>query len=100
MARFTVVVTAKAQSDLYNLRDAIVNYYKAPLTAKRYLEDLNRSMQWLANGADYFPSVPELYYTFGFEVHRLNFKKMAILYSIEDEIVYIHRIIPQNMIIY
>ena len=54
MARFEVKVTDKAQSDLLNLRNAIKEYYRAPLTAKRYVGDLNTKMQWLANGADYF----------------------------------------------
>ena len=100
MARYSIQLAEEAKEDVRELRKAIEDTYKAPLTAARYVAELNTKMQWLANGADYFPSVPELYYTFGFEVHRLNFKKMAILYSIEDEIVYIHRIIPQSMIIY
>ncbi len=100
MARFEVKVTDKAQSDLINLRDAIKEYYRAPLTAKRYVGELNTKMQWLANGADYFPVVPELSYMYGYEIRRLNFKKMAILYSMDDNIVYIQRIIPQSMVIY
>ena len=27
-------------------------------------------------------------------------KKMAIIYSVEDDIVYIHRIMPQSMIVF
>lgn len=85
---------------MQELKDAIEFSYQAPLTAKRYVEELNTKMQWLANGADYFPVVPELSYQFGCDMRRLNFKRMAILYSIEGDIVNILRIIPQNMVIY
>jgi plasmid stabilization system protein ParE len=85
---------------LQELKDAIEFSYQAPLTAKRYVEELNMKMQWLANGADYFPVVPELSYQFGCDMRRLNFKRMAILYSIEGDIVNILRIIPQDMVIY
>ena len=100
MTRFVVEITNKAKSDLLNLRDAIKETYRAPLTAQRYMADLNTKMQWLANGADYFPVVPELSYQYGYEIRRLNFKKMAILYYVEGDSVFVHRVIPQNMVIY
>lgn len=100
MARFQIILTDAAQMDIRNLRDAIKDSYRAPLTAKRYVADLNAKMQWLADGADYFPIVPELSYQLGLEIRRLNFKRMAILYSVEDDKVFVHRIIPQNMVIY
>ena len=100
MARFEIFVTEEAEKDLQELKDAIEFSYQAPLTAKRYVEELNTKMQWLANGADYFPIVPELSYQFGCDMRRLNFKRMAILHSIEGDIVNILRIIPQNMVIY
>ena len=100
MARFEIFVTEEAEKDLQELKDAIEFSYQAPLTAKRYVEELNTKMQWLANGADYFPVVPELSYQFGCDMRRLNFKRMAIHYSIDGDIVNIQRIIPQNMVIY
>lgn len=100
MGRFEIFVTEEAEADLQELRDIIEFSYQAPLTAKRYVEELNTKMQWLVNGADYFPVVPELSYQYGCDMRRLNFKKMAILYSIEGDIVNIHRIIPQSMVIY
>jgi plasmid stabilization system protein ParE len=100
MARFEIFVTEEAERDIHDLNDAIEFSYQAPLTASRYVEELNTKMQWLANGADFFPVVPELSYQYGCDIRRLNFKKMAILYSIEGEVVNIHRIIPQSMVIY
>ena len=100
MARFEVKITNTAKSDLLNLRDAIKETYLAPLTAKRYMADLNTKMQWLANGADYFPIVPELSYQYGYDIRRLNFKKMAILYYIEGSNVFVYRVIAQSLVIY
>lgn len=54
----------------------------------------------LVNYADVFSPIPELSIEMGVTIHRLNFEKMAILYSIDNEYVIIHRIIPQKMIIY
>ena len=100
MVRFAILLTTEAKDDLQALRKAIEETYQAPITAKRYVTDLGTKMQWLANGADYFPIVPELSYQYGYDVRRLNFKKMAILYTIEGNNVYILRIIPQSLVIY
>ena len=35
---------------------------------------------------------------FGTNVRRINYKKMAIVYTVHDDIVYIHRIIAANLI--
>lgn len=99
MARFSISLTDEAKADVSKLRRAIEETYQAPLTASRYVAELNTKMKWLENGADYFPIVPELSCQYGFEIRRLNFKKMAVLYSIEENIVIVHRIIPQNLII-
>ena len=47
MARFEIFVTEEAEKDLQELKDAIEFSYQAPLTAKRYVEELNTKMQWL-----------------------------------------------------
>ena len=100
MARFSIFLTDEAKADIQDLRKAIENTYQAPLTAARYVAELNLKMKWLENGADYFSIVPELSYQYGYDIRRLNFKKMAIIYSIEGNKVVIHRIMSQNMVIY
>ena len=100
MARYSIQLADEAKEDVQELRKAIEDTYKAPLTAARYVAELNTKMQWLANGASYFPIVPELSYQYGYDIRRLNFKKMAILYTIDGDIVKVIRIISQNMVIY
>ena len=98
MSRFEISVTSKAQSDVAKLRGAIVYKYRAPLTAKRYLAGLNKKMQSLTVGADAIQIDDELSAQYGIEIRRVNYKEMAILYSIEDNMVYVHRIMPQSLV--
>ena len=100
MRQFEISLTSKALSDVDKLRFAIVFKYRAPLTAKRYLKGLNDTIQSLKIGADSIQINSELSGLHGFDIRRINYKEMAILYSIEDNIVYIHRIMPQSMIIF
>ena len=98
MKRFEISLTPEAQRDVSLLRFAIVFKYRAPLTAKRYLEGLNRKMQALEIGADAIQIDAEQTKRYGFDVRRVNYKEMAIIYSIEGAVVLVHRITPQNLI--
>ena len=100
MNQFDISLTSKALSDVDKLRFAIVFKYRAPLTAKRYLKGLNDTIQSLKIGANSIQISIELSGLYGFDIRRINYKEMAILYSVEDNIVYIHRIMPQSMIIF
>ena len=90
--------SADAYNDIVKLNDYIVQQCCAPLTAKRYLAGLEQRILWLKQNADLFPIVPELSFQLGSPIRRLNYERIAILYSMTDEVVYIHRIIPQSMI--
>ena len=95
MKRFEISLTPEAQRDASMLRYAIIFKYRAPLTAKRYLEGLNKKMKSLEVGADSIQIDAERY---GFEIRRINYKEMAILYSIESEKVLVQQITPQNLV--
>ena len=100
MRRFDIAATPKAQSDVDKLRFAIAFKFRAPLTAKRYVEGLNKKVQSLKVGADAIQIDKAFSAQYGYDVRRINYKEMAILYSIEGNVVIIQRIIPQNMVIY
>ena len=100
MIEFEISVTSNALSDVDKLRFAIIFKYRAPLTAKRYLKGLNDTIQSLKIGADSIQIDADLSAMYGFEIRRVNYKEMAILYSVEGNVVYIHRIMPQSMIIF
>ena len=96
----TIEYLEQAKEDIELLNDYIENQCHAPLTALRYIEGLRGRIQWLRNNAELFPVVPELSLLMGYPIRRLNYEKMAVLYSIDGNIVNIHRIMPQSMIIY
>ena len=98
--RFDISLTGKAQSDVGKLRYAIVFKFHAPLTAKRYLQGLNKKITSLETSADSVQVDEELSEQYGFEIRRVFYKEMAILYTIEELNVYIVRIMPQSLIIF
>ncbi|HLN73079.1 MAG TPA: hypothetical protein VK205_07270 [Prolixibacteraceae bacterium] len=99
MKKFKIVYSREAVNDLQNLSDVIMYKYKAPLTAVRYLDGLQKEIKRLTLIADPLP-----YYTrpalrkYGQNTKRINYKQMAILFAIYGPIIYIHRIIPANAI--
>ena len=95
-----VKFTEKALEDLYELDYTIRYNFQAPLTAERYLTGLKQEIQELTRSADLSVVQRKLSQKYGIEIRRVNYKGMAILYSIEEEVVIIQRIIPQNMVIF
>lgn len=91
--------TEKALKDLYELDYTIRYNYQAPLTAVRYLTGLKQTIQELSHAADLSVVQSKLSLKYGVEVRRINYKEMAVLYSIEEDVVIVHRILPQSMII-
>ena len=100
MTRRDVIITDEAVSDLYELDYAIREKFQAPLSAARYLIGLKRKIKGLSRNAELRVKDDYLSRQLRRDIHRENYKKMTILYSIDDDLVYIHRIIPQSMVIY
>ena len=90
-----------ADADLDNLEQFIVKQCAAPLTAARQFQLLHKLFNWLEEFAE-LPAVHvPLSVQYGKIMRTIPFgKKMAIVYEIEGDIVYIHRIMPQSMIIF
>jgi hypothetical protein len=99
--RYTIRFKSKAYSDIAQLRDFIHKKCAAPLTARRQFELLEEHLNWIEQYAE-LPGVDvELSIKYGQLMRNISFgKKMAIIYSVEGNIVYIHRIMPQSMIIW
>ena len=100
MTQREVILTDNALSDLFKLDYTIRQEFQAPLTAERYLTGLKKSIQALSRVADLRVVQSGLSREYRKEIRRDNYKEMAILYSIEDEVVYVHRIIAQNLIVF
>ena len=100
MTRKDVIMTDEAVSDLYELDYAIREKFQAPLSAARYLTGLKRKIKGLSHNAELRVKEDNLSRQHRRDIHRENYKKMAILYSFDEDKVYVHRIIPQSMVIY
>lgn len=98
---YTLRYKSKAYSDIAQLKDFIFKQCAAPLTAKLQFESLDTHLRWISEHAE-LPGIDvELSIKYGQIMRNVTFgKKMAILYSVEGNIVYIHRIMPQSMIVF
>ena len=99
MKKYKISYSEKADKDISDLFDAIVFDYKEPDTAFKYVQGLIKSIEKLS-------TFPEAYsirnnhslLKYGLNVRRINYKKMAIIYTIHSDVVFIRRIIPSSMI--
>lgn len=99
MKQFQIVVSEEAKSDIDNLFNFIVTEYKSELTANRYINGLENRIQSLSQSADIYQIQTSPYFTkFGDNIRRINYKKMAIIYSIYGHYVYIHQIVASSLI--
>lgn len=100
MKLYNIVVTPGARRDLINLSNVIKYEYSAPLTATKYLRELNREMRKLQQSVEsYAVQTNKFLQQYGPEPRRLNYKKMAIIYNVINDVVYIRRVIPANTIL-
>ena len=99
MKRYEVIITENAQQDLKDLSNTIIFEYKSPITAIRYLRGIYDEFRWLRSNAESLKIQSSKSFTkFGFNTRRINYKKMAIIYSVVDNTIYIKRIIPAGTI--
>ena len=96
MNTFEIEYLETAKRDLNNLFLTITFDYKAPITAYRYVQGIIDTIKTISKSPESFPIQPHLRY--GFNVRRINYKKMAIIYTVHGNVVYIHRIIAGTMI--
>ena len=99
MKKYLIEFSDSAISDIDNLAYIIHELYKAPMTAKKYVKGLYAEIKKLEISAESLPIQTRKSLTqYGQNVRRLNFKKMAIIYTVHKGIVPIHRVIPANII--
>ena len=102
---YEIFISEQANKDFDDLEFAIKYEYQSPLTAFRYLQGLKNTINELKLYAEiYAVETNEFYQQFGFNVRRINYKNMAVIYTIHENIEYkgfvcIRRIIPSSLII-
>ena len=100
MKKYDVKLTEQAIQDRKSLARFIREEAHAPLTAKRYMLGLKEKIKKLENSAGALAVDEDLSRRFGIEVRRTNYKNVAVIYSVDGETAYVHRIIPQKMVIF
>jgi plasmid stabilization system protein ParE len=96
---YRVKLTDEAKNDLDRYIHHIHSVYHAPLTALKHYIGLSNTINILKHAPDSYPiQTRTSLQQFGANVRRINFKKMAIIFTIHDDVVYIHRIIAGAMI--
>jgi hypothetical protein len=99
MKRYKIDLSEQAANDIDNFVDYIIFAYKAPITAKRHYDGLFKTIKSLSIVAENI-SISNIanFQQFGYNVRRINYKKMTIIYTIRFDVVYIHRVIAQTLI--
>lgn len=99
MKEFVVVTSDEALADVDQVYDYICNQVFAPMTAALYYQGLINTMRSLEHDADSYAIDLALSARYGRPTRRINYKKYAIQYFIEGDLVIIHRVVPQKMVI-
>ena len=88
-----------ALEDIKDLRIVIRDTYKAPNTAISYLQGLYNKISRLKTSPEsYTIQTSSFFQRYGANTRRINYKKMAVIYTVHGDIVYIHRVMPANLI--
>lgn len=96
---YKVEYSKQAEIDIDKLYNVITTEYKAPLTAFRYIQGLINTINRLKQNADIYAFYNSNFVKpYGYNVKRVNYKKMAIFFTVFERTVYIHRIIPSAII--
>ncbi|MBN2745519.1 MAG: type II toxin-antitoxin system RelE/ParE family toxin [Bacteroidales bacterium] len=99
MKTYKIEISESALSDINDLAFVIHDLYKAPITAKKYVKGLYKEIKKLESIGETLPLQTRKSLTqYGQNVRRLNYKKMAIIYTIHQDVILLHRVIPSNTI--
>jgi plasmid stabilization system protein ParE len=97
--RYEIVYSETAKNDIDDLFFFIVSEYKTYNTAEKYVDGIEQAILSLELYAEIFPLQTNRFFRkYGQYVRRINYKKMAIIYTVHDTTVYIHRIVPAAIV--
>ena len=97
---YNLIISDRAQEDINAYIDTIMYTYAAPITAKKHYEELYNVFRKIQK----YPFINAVRHNaslllYGINVRRVNYKKMAVIYTIHENIIHIHRVIAGSMII-
>jgi plasmid stabilization system protein ParE len=95
---YTVISTEEARRDIKSLYCHIAKVYGMPRTADRYEKGILTAIESLAYHPCSFPVNPYVQVMCGKNARHIRYKKMAIIYTVEGDIVCIRRVMPESLI--
>jgi hypothetical protein len=99
MRSYTIRTSEQAHIDIENLHFYIFETCKSPITSKRYIEGIFYKIKSLSHSAESYPITSlKTILQYGYNARRINYKKMAIIYTVHQRTVLIHRVIPGALI--
>jgi hypothetical protein len=100
MKKYDIKYSNISNNDLENLAYAIAVTYKSPLTSFRYVQGIiNTINNKLRKNPKIYPiQFNQSLMQYGLFVRRVNYRKMAIIYTVNDHTVTIQRIIASALI--
>ena len=99
LENYKLIVSDEAKEDIKQYIYTIRYVYDASITAKKHYDGLIALLEKIEKN----PTANAIRHStfllqYGVDVRRANFKKMAILYSINENVVYVHRIVAESLI--
>lgn len=100
MKHYSVKISEAAFKDIENLQFSIVTKFKSPLTAHKHVKGIMEVIKSLRISAESYPiSLQENILFYGINARRRNYKKMAIVYTIHEDLVMIRRVLTSPLIV-
>ena len=99
MKKYEISLSSEAMEDLRNLFKYNSLRISTRRTAVKYVDGLFDTINSLRTSAQSFQLQTRPYFRkYGMFAYRVNYKKMAIIYTIHNDIVVIQEITPASMI--
>jgi len=101
MYKYVVKITDTASQDIDNVHDYIAYELLEPITADKYIRGIYEAIKHLSTyGANVAVSERDfLLSQYGSTVRNINYKKMAIIYTLENNKIIIQRIMAASLIL-
>jgi plasmid stabilization system protein ParE len=94
---FSIFVSEDAEQDIATIIAYIRNIYHATRTSKLFFQGIIKTLKDLQHTALIYP-IKEYKSIFYKNARRINYKGFAIIYTIEEETVIVHRIVHGSLI--
>ena len=99
MKEYDIVYSEQAMNDVDDLLYFIKIECNSPITARKYIDGIFKTIRIILKQPASFPLFDsKLAQRYGFDVRKINYKKVTIMYSVYEQLIYIHRIMASSLI--